>query len=90
MGEYKTVHNDDLMQFQCGTSCVDKFEKLNIVGEGSFSQVYKANHIKTGIICAMRKVRLNEEVLPSNSCTRNKNSETAQTSKYCDFVGCSY
>ena len=51
------VHDPQVRkQLQWGINCVDQYKKLNIAGEGTFGQVYKAKHIKTGIICALKKV----------------------------------
>jgi len=56
------VHDPQVRkQLQWGINCVDQYKKLNIAGEGTFGQVYKAKHIKTGIICALKKVRLENE-----------------------------
>lgn len=44
-----------------GTSCVDEYKVLSITGEGTFGQVYKAEHKKDGAICALKKVRLDNE-----------------------------
>jgi len=56
------VHDPQVKkQLQWGINCVDQYKKLNIAGEGTFGQVYKAKHLKTGIICALKKVRLENE-----------------------------
>jgi len=36
--------------------CVDEYEFISITGEGTFGQVYKAKEIRTGAICALKKV----------------------------------
>lgn len=40
---------------------VDEYEKLNRVGEGTYGVVYRAQHIKTGQIVALKRVRMEGE-----------------------------
>nr|XP_039268199.1 cyclin-dependent kinase 12-like isoform X1 [Styela clava] len=44
-----------------GTRCVDEYEVLSITGEGTFGQVYKAQDKKSKAVCALKKVRLDNE-----------------------------
>ncbi|XP_076821246.1 uncharacterized protein LOC143468130 isoform X1 [Clavelina lepadiformis] len=44
-----------------GSMCVDEYEFISITGEGTFGQVYKAKEKRTGAICALKKVRLDNE-----------------------------
>lgn len=44
-----------------GTRCVDEYEFLSITGEGTFGQVYKAQDKKSKDVCALKKVRLDNE-----------------------------
>lgn len=69
------VHDPQVKkQLQWGINCVDQYKKLNIAGEGTFGQVYKARHLKTGIICALKKVcvYLTNHSCKFNSCVRYK------------------
>jgi cyclin-dependent kinase len=42
-------------------SKVDKYEKLEMIGEGTYGVVYKAKDIETGEIYALKKIRLESE-----------------------------
>ncbi|XP_045155650.1 cyclin-dependent kinase 12 isoform X6 [Echinops telfairi] len=44
-----------------GKRCVDKFQILGIIGEGTYGQVYKAKDKDTGEVVALKKVRLDNE-----------------------------
>lgn len=44
-----------------GKRCVDKFEIIGIIGEGTYGQVYKAKDRDTGELVALKKVRLDNE-----------------------------
>ncbi|XP_028405275.1 cyclin-dependent kinase 12-like [Dendronephthya gigantea] len=44
-----------------GERCVDMFDIIAIVGEGTFGQVYKAKEKETGEVVALKKVRLDNE-----------------------------
>ncbi|KAL8622399.1 hypothetical protein ACOMHN_041727 [Nucella lapillus] len=44
-----------------GERCVDVFSDLEIIGEGTYGQVYKAKDITKGIYVALKKVRLENE-----------------------------
>jgi len=44
-----------------GERCVDVFEIMKIVGEGTYGQVYKARDKLTGEMVALKKVRLDKE-----------------------------
>lgn len=42
-------------------SKVDKYEKLEMIGEGTYGVVYKAKDVETGEIYALKKIRLESE-----------------------------
>jgi serine/threonine protein kinase len=42
-------------------SKIDKYEKLGIIGEGTYGVVYKARDVDTGEIFALKKIRLESE-----------------------------
>lgn len=42
-------------------SKIDKYEKLDMIGEGTYGVVYKAKDIETGEIYALKKIRLESE-----------------------------
>ncbi|XP_066413377.1 cyclin-dependent kinase 13 isoform X3 [Molothrus aeneus] len=44
-----------------GKRCVDKFDIIGIIGEGTYGQVYKAKDKDTGEMVALKKVRLDNE-----------------------------
>ncbi|XP_065521800.1 cyclin-dependent kinase 13 isoform X6 [Lathamus discolor] len=44
-----------------GKRCVDKFDIIGIIGEGTYGQVYKARDKDTGEMVALKKVRLDNE-----------------------------
>nr|XP_009859712.1 cyclin-dependent kinase 12 isoform X3 [Ciona intestinalis] len=44
-----------------GSMCVDEYAFISITGEGTFGQVYKARDKHTDEICALKKVRLDNE-----------------------------
>lgn len=44
-----------------GGCCVDKYEKLEIIGEGTYGQVWKARDKENGLMVALKKVRLENE-----------------------------
>ncbi|XP_031409920.1 cyclin-dependent kinase 13 [Meleagris gallopavo] len=44
-----------------GKRCVDKFDIIGIIGEGTYGQVYKARDKDTGELVALKKVRLDNE-----------------------------
>ncbi|XP_062865307.1 cyclin-dependent kinase 12 [Trichomycterus rosablanca] len=54
-GESRQTHTD------WGKRCVDKFEIIGIIGEGTYGQVYKAKDRDTGELVALKKVRLDNE-----------------------------
>nr|XP_046270868.1 cyclin-dependent kinase 12 [Scatophagus argus]XP_046270869.1 cyclin-dependent kinase 12 [Scatophagus argus] len=54
-GERKHTHSD------WGKRCVDKFDIIGIIGEGTYGQVYKAKDKDTGELVALKKVRLDNE-----------------------------
>ena len=47
------------MKFGCRS--VDCFERLEMVGEGTYGQVYKARDKITGDIVALKKIRMDKE-----------------------------
>jgi serine/threonine protein kinase len=42
-------------------SKIDKYEKLGMIGEGTYGVVYKAKDTETGEIYALKKIRLESE-----------------------------
>ncbi|KAI5091107.1 cyclin-dependent kinase 12, partial [Silurus meridionalis] len=48
-------------QIDWGKRCVDKFDIIGIIGEGTYGQVYKAREKDTGELVALKKVRLDNE-----------------------------
>ncbi|XP_041673022.1 cyclin-dependent kinase 12 isoform X2 [Cheilinus undulatus] len=54
-GERKHTQSD------WGKRCVDKFDIIGIIGEGTYGQVYKAKDRDTGELVALKKVRLDNE-----------------------------
>ncbi|KAK1877324.1 Cyclin-dependent kinase 12 [Dissostichus eleginoides] len=54
-GERKHTQSD------WGKRCVDKFNIIGIIGEGTYGQVYKAKDKETGELVALKKVRLDNE-----------------------------
>ncbi|XP_062263502.1 cyclin-dependent kinase 12 isoform X1 [Platichthys flesus] len=48
-------------QSDWGKRCVDKFDIIGIIGEGTYGQVYKAKDKVTGELVALKKVRLDNE-----------------------------
>ncbi|XP_056262076.1 cyclin-dependent kinase 12 isoform X2 [Pseudoliparis swirei] len=48
-------------QSDWGKRCVDKFDIIGIIGEGTYGQVYKAKDKITGQLVALKKVRLDNE-----------------------------
>lgn len=42
-------------------SKIDKYEKMEMIGEGTYGVVYKAKDIETGEIYALKKIRLESE-----------------------------
>uniref|UniRef100_A0A8B9KT65 Cyclin-dependent kinase 12 n=1 Tax=Astyanax mexicanus TaxID=7994 RepID=A0A8B9KT65_ASTMX len=48
-------------QIDWGKRCVDKFDIIGIIGEGTYGQVYKAKDKDTGELVALKKVRLDNE-----------------------------
>ncbi|XP_051519538.1 cyclin-dependent kinase 12-like isoform X2 [Myxocyprinus asiaticus] len=54
-GEKKQTQSD------WGKRCVDKFDIIGIIGEGTYGQVYKAKDKDTGELVALKKVRLDNE-----------------------------
>ena len=48
---------------------IDKYEKLEIIGEGTYGVVYKAKDTDTGEIYALKKIKLEseEEGIPSTA-----------------------
>lgn len=48
---------------------IDKYEKLDVIGEGTYGVVYKARDTDTGEIYALKKIKLEseEEGIPSTA-----------------------
>lgn len=52
------IHENEIDWGKC---CVDKFDIIGIIGEGTYGQVYKARDKDTGEMVALKKVRLDNE-----------------------------
>ncbi|CAN2389605.1 phosphorylation of RNA polymerase II C-terminal domain [Pristimantis euphronides] len=52
------IHENEI---DWGKRCVDKFDIIGIIGEGTYGQVYKARDKDTGEMVALKKVRLDNE-----------------------------
>jgi serine/threonine protein kinase len=48
---------------------IDRYEKMDLIGEGTYGVVYKARDVETGEIFALKKIRLEseEEGIPSTA-----------------------
>ncbi|XP_052248155.1 cyclin-dependent kinase 12-like isoform X2 [Dreissena polymorpha] len=53
--------NRERLKGEWGERCVDLFNIIEIIGEGTFGQVYKAKDSRTGDLVALKKVRLENE-----------------------------
>ena len=53
-------HNDKTIRIKCFSS-LDAFDIIELVGEGTYGTVYKATHIESGNIVALKKVRTDNE-----------------------------
>lgn len=40
---------------------MDRYEKLGKIGEGTYGVVYKAKELDTGLMIALKKIRLEQE-----------------------------
>ncbi|CAF1530865.1 unnamed protein product, partial [Adineta ricciae] len=52
---------DDMVQNQWGERTVEVYEILAKIGEGTYGEVFKAREKATGDLCALKKVRLENE-----------------------------
>ncbi|XP_072323337.1 cyclin-dependent kinase 13-like isoform X2 [Scyliorhinus torazame] len=50
-----------ITEIDWGKRCVDKFDIIGIIGEGTYGQVYKAKDKDAGDMVALKKVRLDNE-----------------------------
>ncbi|XP_043544855.1 cyclin-dependent kinase 13-like [Chiloscyllium plagiosum] len=50
-----------IAEIDWGKRCVDKFDIIGIIGEGTYGQVYKAKDKDAGDMVALKKVRLDNE-----------------------------
>jgi len=66
-------------------SKIDKYEKLEMIGEGTYGVVYKAKDTDTGEIYALKKIRLEseDEGIPSTAISRDRTFKRAITCKHC-------
>ena len=51
----------ELKRENWGERCIDMFERLEIIGEGTYGKVYKARDIKTQELVALKSVKLENE-----------------------------
>uniref|UniRef100_A0A4W3J1H1 Cyclin dependent kinase 13 n=1 Tax=Callorhinchus milii TaxID=7868 RepID=A0A4W3J1H1_CALMI len=51
----------EITEIDWGKRCVDKFDIIGIIGEGTYGQVYKAKDKDAGEMVALKKVRLDNE-----------------------------
>uniref|UniRef100_UPI00398F79A8 cyclin-dependent kinase 13-like isoform X2 n=1 Tax=Pristiophorus japonicus TaxID=55135 RepID=UPI00398F79A8 len=51
----------EVTEIDWGKRCVDKFDIIGIIGEGTYGQVYKAKDKDAGEMVALKKVRLDNE-----------------------------
>lgn len=51
-----------------------KYERLEIVGEGTYGTVWKAKDLRTGHCVAIKKIKLEEEGVPTTAMREGKPS----------------
>lgn len=49
------------------TNGMANYKRLDVLGEGAYGIVYKAQHLKTGEIVAIKKVKFEEDGVPSTA-----------------------
>ena len=56
-------YNEDTTKaiFLGNTKCVEEYEKIHMIGEGTYGTVYKARNKKTGQLYALKKVKMEHE-----------------------------
>jgi serine/threonine protein kinase len=68
---------------------LDKYEKLQKIGEGTYGVVYKAKNRETGLFIALKKIRLeNEDEGPFDCDKRDFYFKGDDPSDDCKFTGC--
>ncbi|RKP16972.1 Pkinase-domain-containing protein [Rozella allomycis CSF55] len=56
-----SVENDDSPVYLSGCRSVDEFKKLNLIDEGTYGVVYRAQDLKSGEIVALKRLKLDRE-----------------------------
>ena len=54
-------------ELKTSTNAMSNYKRLDVLGEGAYGVVYKAQHLKTGEIVAIKKVKFEEDGVPSTA-----------------------